>query len=83
MTQDPFYRIAALLRTGESRQTIAEAALESAAEARFLLNGASLQARALPMGMTLTPEDEGKRFLCLSGEEGIVPLCALTEERMT
>lgn len=81
MTQDPFYRIAALMMKTRQRE-LAVALLAHAAEARFLLEGGPVRAAALPEGMTLTAADEGKRYVCLTGEDGLIPLCALAEERM-
>ncbi|MBQ7492131.1 MAG: hypothetical protein IJT76_06035 [Clostridia bacterium] len=81
MTQDPFYRIAALMMESRRRE-LGTAVLECAAEARFLMEGAAVRAAVLPEGMTLTAADEGKRYVCLTGEDGLIPLCALAEERM-
>ena len=74
MTQDPFYRIAALMMKTRQRE-LAVALLAHAAEARFLLEGGPVRASALPEGMTLTAADEGKRYVCLTGEDGLIPLC--------
>lgn len=79
MMQDPFYQIAVMLKK-ETPDRLVSARLTDGEHLRFWVNGADLPATGRAKDLSLTAEDEGTRFLCWMGEEGLVPLLRLTEE---